>query len=194
MSIDYAALMQDRRQKADSARRPIRYPICLDLDLYAEKEAVEQAARDAQIATIGEPETVGDDRQGGAGPNPLYLAAAKAEEAVAEVDQRIADASVYAVFRIPSPTRQAQLHDALALAQKERPDEKNAVVLESAIATITETFQRFETPDRKPIDVLNRQHLVDDLEAWPEGVIIDLAQRIQTASLGVPDAPKSRRS
>jgi hypothetical protein len=187
MPIDYLSLMTDRAKKADAARRPIRYPICLDLDLLADLQEAEEEHRQLVVANIGEDEP---RRERAGDLSPVDAAEARVEQ----IKQQVAEHSVLGVFRVPSATRQAELHDKLATAQKDRPDEQNAIVIASARDTIVECFVRFDRLDREPIPVLNREHLVADLEVWPEGVLLDLANKIREASMGAPDIPKSGRS
>jgi hypothetical protein len=187
MPIDYLSLMTDRAKKADAARRPIRYPICLDLDLLADLQEAEEEHRQLVVANIGEDEPR-RERAGDLSPVDA------AEVRVEQIKQQVAEHSVLGVFRVPTATRQAELHDELNAGQKDRPDEQNAIVIASARRTIIECFVRYEDFDREPIPVLNREHLVADLEFWPEGVLLDLANKIREASMGAPDIPKFGRS
>jgi hypothetical protein len=189
MPVDYLSLMTDRAKKADAARRPIRYPICLDLDLLADLQEAEEEHRQLVVANIGEDEKPRRDARAG-DLSPVDAAEARVEQ----IKQQVAEHSVLGVFRVPTATRQAELHDKLNAAQKDRPDEQNVIVIGSAKDTIVECFVRFDRLDHEPIPGLNREHLVADLEVWPEGVLLDLANKIREASMGAPDIPKSGRS
>jgi hypothetical protein len=185
--IDYRALINDR--KAKDRRRPVRHVICLDPELYAELEEAEQELREERAAAAsGEDGGPRPDLRGG-GLSPV----AKAELRVAEIEKRIADVSIVGVFKVFTVEQQAERHDILQKRQDENPDRLNAVAVEESRQDILLTFDRFEGPGGARLD-LTRDDLEQLISTWSHGELFGLSTRIQRASAGGVDAPKSVRS
>lgn len=183
-SIDYKALIHDRKQKD---RRPIvRHVICLDPELYAELEEAQQEVREQITAEQDESGPAVDRRGGGLSPR------SQAESRVAEVEQRIADVSIVGVFKAFTSAVQAERHDKIEKDREANPDDLNVLVLTAAREDILLTFQHFEGPGRKRLD-LDKSDLEDMLSTWSHGEVVGLANRIGRASTEVHDAPKSVR-
>jgi len=185
--IDYRALIQDR--KANHRRAIVREIFCLQPELYADLEEAQQDLAEQRLASRNE-DPIGptpDLRAGSLSP------VGQLESAVAEIEKEIAAVSVVGVFKAPTSEAQAARHDALVKAQEDRPDDINQVVVESATSTILACFDHFEGPGRVRLD-LNQTDLQDLMAEWSHGEKISLANRINRASTGANDAPKSVRS
>jgi len=96
------------------------------------------------------------------------------------------------VFKAFTSTVQAQRHDLLAKAQEDNPDSMNTVVVAAAREDILLTFDHFEGPGRERLE-LTKEDLETLIGAWSHGEVVGLATRINRASTGANEAPKSVR-
>lgn len=183
-TVDYKALIQARKQKG--SRPIVRHVICLDPELYAELEEAQQELKDQILAEQDESAPAADRRGGGLSPR------SQAEHRVAEVEKRIAEVSIVGVFKAFTSEVQAERHDKLEKEREASPDDLNALVLTSAREEILLTFQHFEGPGRKRLD-LDKSDLETMLPDWSHGEVVSLANKIGRASTDVHDAPKSVR-
>lgn len=173
-SIDYRALIQDR--KAKQTRAVVRHVLCLAPDLFAELEDLQNEQRIASYsATTGEPTPPADQRLAG-GPEPLSAR-------VAAIEAQIEAASVVGVFKAPSAEHQAELNRAYGDSDD---------VVGHTISVILDAFTHFEA-NREPIpaDQLGRGDLADLLPVMAQGELLALGNRIVEASAGAPDLPFS---
>lgn len=182
---DYKALILERKQK--DRRAIVRHVICLDPELYAELEEVEQDLREARAAEASEDGPPVDRRSGG------LSEVAKAELKVSEVEKRIAEVSIVGVFKTFTSAEQAERHDLLNKSQDENPENINRVVIAAAREDILLTFDHFEGPGQQRLD-LTRSDLETLIETWSHGELTGLASRLGRASSGANEAPKSVRS
>lgn len=183
-TIDYRALIQDRKAKD---RRPIvRHVICLDPELYAELEEAQQDLKE-QITADSREDGPSPDRRGGG----LSLRA-KAETRVAEVEARIAEVSIVGVFKAPTSVKQAELNDRIEKSREDDPDGFNVAIEKHARDVLLLTFEHFEGPDRKRLD-LDRSDLEAMLDTWSYGETVNLGNRVVRAGTEGLDAPKSVR-
>lgn len=179
--IDYKALARER--KAKRSRPIVRHVICLDPELYAELEEAQQELQE-QIRTEQREDGPKPDRRGG-GLSPRLVA----EERVAEVEKRIARVSVVGVFKAPPGDQQAQHIDTLVKEQEDNPDRAQEIAERHSRETILRTFEHFEGPGRKRID-LGKEDLEEMLPDWSQGEVFALANRVNRASTEAHEAPK----
>lgn len=182
--IDYKALARER--KAKRSRPIVRHVICLDPELYAEHDEAKQELQEHIVAEQREDGPKPDRRGGGLSPRAV------AEERVAEIEKRIARVSVVGVFKAPPSDQQAAAIDALVKEQEDNQDRAEAIMAAHSRETILRTFEHFEGPGRKRID-LDKQDLEEMLPDWSQGEVYGLANRINRASTEAHEAPKSVR-
>ena len=187
MSIDYRALIRDHATK--QARPIVRHEICLVPSLYAELEEAEENLRAAHMATIRDEDDPNEDRRGGGVTAP----APEVTEARAVVEQiaaEMAEKSITLVFKALTAEKQAQEWDALERAKADNPDSVNAIVVDRNRAVLLECFDHAEGSGREVLD-LNREDITPLIADANAGLIITIAQKLQNASAGAPDLPKS---
>lgn len=186
MSIDYRSLIRDRREK--QSRPIVRHEVCLVPELYADLEEAQESLRQALMATVGD-EDEPQDKRGGhvTAPDPDVV---EAREVVKAIEAEMAAASITLVFKAPTADRQAQESDALERLKNDEPDRMNSIVVERSRTMLIECFERAEGEGRKPVDV-NREDVAMLVEAWTQGEVVGLSNRILTASIGGLDLPKS---
>src|SRR5215207_227193 len=192
--IDYRALIRDR--KAKQSRPIVRHRLVLEPELWAELEEAQDALDRAELDEMrdrkeddeGRPKLGGDRRAGG------LTDKGRAQERVEQLAEQIEAVTVVGVFKAPTADEQGAKHDALGAAQEANPDRVNQIVLDSARKDVLDTFQHFETPDRKPIPDLGREDLQDLVAVMAHGELVPLATKINEASTRSHDGPKFGRS
>jgi hypothetical protein len=187
MSIDYKQLVADR--KAKQSRPIVRHLICLMPELYADLEEA-QSTRDALTEQDRRAEQ-DDDRAGSLSPLGAQLAAARQE--VKDIEAQIAEVTIVGVFKAPTASKQGALSDEFDKILEANPEQANELTVANAKQRITEAFDHFEGPNRKPIDTLSRDDLGDMLEQWAQGEVMWLHAKIVKASTRELDAPFSVR-
>lgn len=195
-SVDYRALLRDHREK--QSRPIIRQVVCLVPSLYADLEEAEDNLRAALVATIKPDSDDEDDRgpqvdrRGGgaiaeAEPDLEVVAA---REAVRELADEMASKSITLVFKSLSADDQAAEWDSLNREREANPGGINAIVANHARSVLLRCFDHAEGPGREVLD-LNREDITPLIEDSSSGLVITTAERLQNASAGAPDLPKS---
>lgn len=173
-SIDYRALIQDR--KAKQTRAVVRHILCLVPELFTELEELQDEQRLASYSsTSGETKPPANQRMAG-GPTSVSTR-------ITELEAQIEAASVVGVFKAPSAERQAELNRVFADSDD---------VVGHTIQVILDAFTHFEA-SREPIpaEQLGRADLAELLPVMAQGELLALGNRIVEASAGAPDLPLS---
>lgn len=193
MSIDYRALIRDHREK--QSRPIIRQEICLVPSLYADLEEAEENLHSALVATVkpdDDDDEKNEDRRGGGvvaepAPDPEVAAARDAVKAIAD---EMAEKSITLVFKAMSGPDQAAEWDALNREKEANKENVNTVVVSRSRAVLLKCFDHAEGPGRELLD-LNREDVAPLIEDAHMGFVVMTAERLQNASSGAPDLPKS---
>lgn len=163
------ALIQDR--KAKQSRPTYRHLFSLAPDLYAEREELEQ-----QLAELPRRPAAGEEgqapRQGGA--------RGRLERQLADLDARLAEATVAVVFKAPTADQMAA-----KVAEWERG---KLETLEQARDLILTCFNRWETDEE-----LGRDDLADLLPTLTQGETYVVSNALSNLAVGEVDVPKSVR-
>ena len=181
MSIDYRSLIADRKQK--QTRPIVRHPVCLIPELYADREEAAEALNEAELAEM-------DDERGGGQVASAGLQSAR--EALADVDARIAEATITAVFKAPLSRRQGEQTDDLTAQLEASPERTNAIVVDHAKACLLEAFDHFEGPGKVKLD-LNETDLRELLEQMAQGETLAIHRKLARASTVDAELPSSVR-
>lgn len=190
MSIDYKALVADRKQK--QTRPIVREPICLVPELHADLEE----AQDALTSLTDEDRRSDDDddpdpRAGGMSPRGALIAQARAEVSAAQ--EKIDEVTVTGVFKAPTSDRQGELQDQLDKLIEANPENSNKITVQNAKTRILECFERFEDRDRQPIDTLSRDDLSVLLDTMAQGEVLSIHVKIVRAATRDHSLPFSVR-
>jgi hypothetical protein len=185
--VDYRALRKQVREQRHS-RRTVRHPICLDAALYDEWSALKEVERRETVDGIGR-EPGQPDPTARAGDLPT-------SEKLRLVEERIAAASVVAIFVVPDPDVQAKRD---AKWETIRAGDNTEAIAEHAVASsrasILEAFDHFEDADGNPIPA--EQFGVEDLKElmadMTQGQLYGIAAEITRRSSEVPELPLSAR-
>jgi hypothetical protein len=182
---DYRALRKQVKEQQRS-RRTLRYPICLDVSLIDELDELNEQQRQERINTIGkDDEPVPADRAG----------ALSTEGRIEAAEQKMRDASVVAVFAIPTPEQQAARSSAWIDGEM---DTKTAAVrtvaaINSARQVIFDSFSHWLRHDGTPVppDEFGLEDLREIVMDWPQGMTFSLSGDITTRSTEGVDLPFS---
>jgi hypothetical protein len=183
---DYRALRKQVKEQRRS-RRTLKYPICLDVSLLDELEDLNEQLRQEHVNAIGEADDKppADGRAGGL----------TTEGRIGAVEEKIADASVVAVFDIPSPEMQAARAADWVDGQYDEKTAavRGAAVIASARKTIYDSFSHWLDHDGHPIpaDQFGLEDLKEIVEDWPQGMTFALSADITTRSTEGVDLPFS---
>lgn len=183
-TIDYKALA---RERGTGKRRPIvRHVICLDPELYADLEEAQQDLKDLIADEQDETAPAADVRGGGLPPR------SQAQHRVDEIEKQIAAVSVVGIFRALPSDKQGEMTDLLVKEQEDNPNQAEAAALKHSREIILLSFDHFEGPEKKRID-LDKEDLEVMLPDWSQGEVMTLANKINRAAMIGHDAPKSVR-
>lgn len=187
MSIDYRALIRDHAAK--QSRPVVRHELCLVPALYADLEEAEENLRSALVASVKDEDDPDVDRRGGGvtAPDP-DVAAARA--VVEEIAAEMAKKSITLVFKAMTAEKQALEWDGLERAKKDNPDNVNAIVVDRNRLVLLDCFDHAEGEHREVLD-LNREDVSPLIMDANAGLVIMIANKLQNASAGAPDLPKS---
>lgn len=187
MSIDYRSLIRDHAAK--QSRPIIRHEICLVPSLYADLEEAEENLRAALMANVKDDDDPEQDRRGGGviAPAPEV---SEARTVVEEIAAEMAEKSITLVFKAYTADRQAQEWDALERAKKDNPDAMNTIVVERNRTVLLDCFDHAEGAGREVLD-LNREDITPLIMDANAGLVVFIANKLQSASAGAPDLPKS---
>lgn len=182
---DYRALRKQVKEQQRS-RRTLRYPICLDVSLIDELDELNEQLRQERVSSIGnDSEPAPPDRAG----------SLSTEGRVEAVEQKMREASVVAVFNIPTPEQQAARSAAWIDGEY---DEKSAAtrtqaVLASARKTIFDSFSHWLSHEGTPVpaDQFGLEDLREIVEDWPQGMTFALSGEITQRSTEGVDLPFS---
>jgi len=165
------ALIQARA--AQQARPVHRHLFTLDPELYADRLEIEQALDDLPR----EREFTDESQRPRMNPNnPRALL----EKQLAELDERIATASVVGVFKALTADQ--------AAAKLAEWDASELSPLDKARATIVECFDHFDTDEE-----LSKDDLEALLPTLTQGETYDVSNVLMNLSAGAIDVPKSVR-
>ena len=182
---DYRALRKQVKEQQRS-RRTLRYPICLDVSLIDEIDELNEQLRQERVSSIG--------KEGDAAP-PERAGSLTTEGRIEAVEQKMREASVVAVFNIPTPEQQAARSAAWIDGDY---DDKNAAtrtqaVLASARKTIYDSFGHWVDHDGHmiPPNQFGIEDLQEIVEDWPQGMTFALSGEITQRSTEGVDLPFS---
>ena len=187
MSIDYKALVQDRKQK--QSRPIVRHLICLVPELYSDLEE----AQSVLDSLVEQDRRAKDDDERAGSMSPLGGQIAEAKAAVAAVEAEIAEVTITGVFKAPTAQQQGVNSDALDKLLESNPEQANELTIANAKKRIVECLDHFEKSGRERIDTLSRDDLADMLDQWSQGEVMGLHVKITRAATRELDAPFSVR-
>lgn len=185
--VDYRAL-REQVKKQRRSRRTVRHKICLDTALLDEWAALKEIERAETVDGIGR-EPGRSDPNARAGDLPT-------SEKVRLLEERIAAASVAAIFVVPDPDVQAKRNAAWDEVRATEDAEKiGAHAVTSSKATVLEGFDHFEDAEGNPIpaEQFGLEDLKELMSDWTQGQIFGIAGEISNRSSEVPELPLSVR-
>lgn len=185
--IDYRALRQQVKQQR-RGRRTVRHQICLDTALLDEWTDLKDQERRETVASI--------DREPGKPDPTLRHGQLSTGDKLQDLEERIAAASVVAIFVVPDAEVQARrntLWDEVRATDDAKKINDHAIA--AARAVVVESFDHFEDLDggRIPDDQYGVEDLKDLIAEWTQGQVFAVSGKITSRSAEAPELPLYER-